>query len=101
MLFLQDFDNVSVEYVTLPGWKASIADCRSFAALPERARAYVEEVERLLGVPGKLRCGIDLLIYGPAFLEVNLCCIVFDNTASNVFHGLTTQIESSPLSSHY
>ena len=56
MLFLQDFDNVSVEYVTLPGWKASIADCRSFAALPERARAYVEEVERLLGVPGKLRC---------------------------------------------
>ena len=71
MLFLQDFDNVSVEYVTLPGWKASIADCRSFAALPERARAYVEEVERLLGVPGKLRCGIDLLIYGPTLLEVN------------------------------
>ena len=56
ILFLQDFDNVSVEYVTLPGWKASIADCRSFAALPERARKYVEEVERLLGVPGELYC---------------------------------------------
>ena len=43
---------MTVEYVTLPGWKTSIADCRSFAALPEKARSYVEEVERLLGVPG-------------------------------------------------
>ena len=50
----QDFDNVTVEYVTLPGWRTSIADCRSFAALPEKARSYVEEVERLLGVPGSM-----------------------------------------------
>ena len=53
-LLIQDFDNVTVEYVTLPGWKSSIADCRNFAALPENARNYVMEVEKLLGVPGNL-----------------------------------------------
>ena len=53
---------MTVEYVTLPGWKTGIADCRSFAALPEKAQSYVKEVERLLGVPGKfvLRSGLEV-----------------------------------------
>ena len=34
-----------------PGWKSSIADCRSYDDLPESARSYVAFIEEYLGVP--------------------------------------------------
>jgi adenylosuccinate synthase len=37
---------------TLPGFEAGpLSGCARFEELPERARAYVEEIERRLGVP--------------------------------------------------
>lgn len=54
--FSQDFDGVSVEYETFPGWKSSIASCKDFAELPENAKAYVLRIEELLGVPGEKEC---------------------------------------------
>ena len=49
---MQDLGNVEVDYVTLPGWKTPIKECRSFGDLPENARNYVLKVEQLLGVKG-------------------------------------------------
>ncbi len=38
-------------YEELPGFAESISDCRSFADLPDAARAYIERIERAVGVP--------------------------------------------------
>ena len=38
-------------YETLPGWDATLAGCRRYEDLPPTARAYVERIEQLVGVP--------------------------------------------------
>jgi adenylosuccinate synthase len=38
-------------YETLPGWNESTVGVKSFAALPANARAYLERIEMLTGVP--------------------------------------------------
>jgi adenylosuccinate synthase len=48
---LEIVDRVEVEYVTLPGWKTSIANTRSYEDLPENCRSYVEFIEERLNVP--------------------------------------------------
>lgn len=48
---LELLGRVEVEYVTLPGWKASITDAKSYHGLPENCRKYVEFIESQLGVP--------------------------------------------------
>jgi len=49
----QEFEGVSVEYTTLPGWKASIAKCTKFENLPENAKLYVKTIEEHLQIPVK------------------------------------------------
>jgi len=41
-------------YRTLEGWKQDISGCRSWDELPEQARAYVQAIEELTGVPVKI-----------------------------------------------
>ncbi|GLB34512.1 putative plays an important role in the de novo pathway and in the salvage pathway of purine nucleotide biosynthesis [Lyophyllum shimeji] len=41
---------VQVEYVTLPGWKTPITEVKSYDALPENCRKYVEFIEQTVGV---------------------------------------------------
>jgi len=48
---LERLSKVSVKYVTLPGWKTSISSARIWNDLPENCRAYVEFIEKFLGVP--------------------------------------------------
>jgi len=48
---VKQFEGVEVEYITLPGWKCSIADIRKFEDLPENCRHYVLIVEAMLGLP--------------------------------------------------
>jgi adenylosuccinate synthase len=48
----------------LPGWGEPLDDCTSVADLPAAARAYVELVERALGV------GVDLVGTGAAREQV-------------------------------
>ena len=55
---LQDFDGVSVDYVTVPGWKKPIVDCRKFEELPEKAQNYVNKIQELLGLKGEYYDGI-------------------------------------------
>jgi adenylosuccinate synthase len=38
-------------YETLPGWGTDITNVRNFEALPNQARAYVQRIEDLLGIP--------------------------------------------------
>lgn len=47
---LQDLERAKVVYVDMPGWTEDISECRTFAALPAAARAYVEFIEREIGV---------------------------------------------------
>jgi len=47
------FDGLSVEYITMPGWKTSIANCRSFDELPVNCKNYILKAQELLGLPFK------------------------------------------------
>jgi adenylosuccinate synthase len=46
-------------YEELPGWQAETTGCRAFGELPPAARAYVERLEELAGVP------VGLVSVGP------------------------------------
>lgn len=48
---LDDLAEVKVEYETLKGWKCDISKARTFAELPSNARAYLQRIEKLCGVP--------------------------------------------------
>lgn len=48
---LEDLAAVTVDYETFPGWKCDISKARSWAELPANARAYLQRVEQLVGVP--------------------------------------------------
>ncbi|CAE7900021.1 unnamed protein product [Symbiodinium sp. KB8] len=48
---LDELAAVEVEYETLPGWKTSIAHCKTWEELPPAAQAYVHRVEEVVGVP--------------------------------------------------
>jgi len=46
-------EKVQVEYVTLPGWKSNTMGVTRWEDMPANARAYVEFIEREIGVPVK------------------------------------------------
>ncbi|KAI1295602.1 Adenylosuccinate synthetase [Halotydeus destructor] len=45
--------SITVKYITMPGWKQSIAKARKFSDLPAEAQAYVRKIEELIEVPVK------------------------------------------------
>jgi hypothetical protein len=49
---MNKLEKVEVEYKSFKGWQTSIANCRSFDALPENAKIYVKFIEEFLQVPG-------------------------------------------------
>ena len=55
----ESMERVQATYEMLPGWTEDIRGITSFAALPANARAYVQRLEKLIGVP------IDLVSTGP------------------------------------
>jgi adenylosuccinate synthase len=48
---LELLDEAQVEYVTLPGWKTSIAFVTNYEDLPVNCQKYVEYIENFLNVP--------------------------------------------------
>jgi adenylosuccinate synthase len=54
------FHRAEPVYEELAGWDDDISDCRSYAKLPSAARAYVERIAELGGVP------ISLVSVGPS-----------------------------------
>jgi adenylosuccinate synthase len=48
---LDALERVQIDYETMPGWQQSIAECRTYDALPVEAQRYIERIEQLVGVP--------------------------------------------------
>jgi adenylosuccinate synthase len=48
---LASMDDIQVELEAMPGWSEDITGIRSFKDLPDNARAYVEHMETITGVP--------------------------------------------------
>lgn len=38
----------------MPGWNTSTENVREYSDLPENAKNYIEKIEELLDVPGKI-----------------------------------------------
>jgi adenylosuccinate synthase len=45
------YERLEPVYEELPGWRADTTGCRAWGQLPQAARAYVERLEELAGVP--------------------------------------------------
>ena len=41
-------------YEELPGWQEDLSECTTFEMLPQNAKAYVERIEALTGIPVKI-----------------------------------------------
>ena len=41
-------------YTTLKGWKEDISQCKTYEALPEAAKAYIDFIEEQVGIPVKI-----------------------------------------------
>ena len=48
---VQTLEKVKPEYRTFPGWKSDVTGVTSIDALPQEARAYIQFIEKILGVP--------------------------------------------------
>lgn len=55
----EDFEGIEPIYEEMPGWSESTADVTSLEKLPANARAYIQRIEMLLGIP------VDILSTGP------------------------------------
>ena len=42
-----------MDYISMPGWNTSIAGITSYDQLPANARAYVERLGELVGIPSE------------------------------------------------
>ncbi|KAI0224739.1 Adenylosuccinate synthetase isozyme 2 [Lamellibrachia satsuma] len=49
----QEFVDLKVEYITMPGWQTPISHIRNFTDLPVNAQLYVRKLEELVHVPVK------------------------------------------------
>jgi adenylosuccinate synthase len=58
-LFADAFADVEPVYEEMPGWKESTIGVTSYQGLPKNARAYLERLQELAGVP------IDIISTGP------------------------------------
>lgn len=47
----EDFENLELVYEEMPGWTESTADVTVIEHLPANARAYIDRIETLLGIP--------------------------------------------------
>jgi adenylosuccinate synthase len=56
---LEEVVRAEAVYEVMPGWQEDITGVRSYAALPDNARRYVERIEGLVEVP------IDVISVGP------------------------------------
>lgn len=45
--------NVTVSYLTMPGWKTTTSHLKTFPELPLQAQCYVKKLEELLEVPSE------------------------------------------------
>ena len=51
-----ELERVEVEYMSMPGWKTSIAGIKSAEELPENAMRFIEKLQELIGVKSTFVC---------------------------------------------
>jgi adenylosuccinate synthase len=56
---LDELERATPQFESMPGWKTDISGCRSWADLPENAKAYFTRIEDVLGIP------IHIISVGP------------------------------------
>ncbi len=56
---LEDLEALEPVYETMSGWQTNTTRCRSYEELPKEARAYIERIETLTGVP------VNIVAVGP------------------------------------
>ncbi|WP_417500139.1 adenylosuccinate synthase [Methylophaga sp.] len=71
-LSADEFEGCEPVYIDMPGWKESTLGITEYSELPENARAYIEKVESLAGVP------IDIISTGPDRRETIVRRDLFD-----------------------
>ena len=59
-LLMDRFEDCEPVYETVAGWTAPTAGVTSYGALPKEAKAYLQRIEQLAGVP------VDIISTGPA-----------------------------------
>ncbi len=62
-LSADEFEGCEPVYIDMPGWHESTLGVTQFEDLPDNARAYIEKIESLAGVP------IDIISTGPDRME--------------------------------
>ncbi len=60
----ETFNVEDIEFIKLPGWKASTVGIKKYQDLPNNAKSYIETIERLCDIP------IDIISTGPARDEI-------------------------------
>ena len=64
---VEQLARVKPVYQKLPGWKSSLAACRTFESLHANAQSYVQFIEREVGVP------VRWIGTGPGRDEIVIC----------------------------
>jgi len=59
-----DFHNAKPIYLELPGWKSDLTGCTDRGELPAQAIAYLEALEKTIGVP------ISIIGVGPGRKQI-------------------------------
>lgn len=49
-----DLETTEPVYISMPGWKEDITNCKSFDELPKEAQNYINEIEKQTGIPVKI-----------------------------------------------
>lgn len=49
-----DLETTEPVYISIPGWKEDITNCKSFDELPKEAQNYINEIEKQTGIPVKI-----------------------------------------------
>ncbi len=51
---IRTLESIEPVYEKLPGWTCSLSDFTDYCYLPQNAKAYIERIEELLGIPASL-----------------------------------------------
>ena len=51
--FINQFEDITPIYTSVPGWKCSTVGVNSFEALPKEAQDYIHYIEKILSIPIK------------------------------------------------
>lgn len=60
----ETFNVKDIEFIKLPGWKASTVGIKKYQDLPNNAKSYIDTIERLCDIP------IDIISTGPGRDEI-------------------------------